>query len=230
MFRSIIILFLVAFVVSISAGSISAVGNESKKSEIQAMLEEKRQARDVKRAEILEKIDAKKLEIQGLRENIAAKKLEIRERQASKQAELKEKAIDRIKSIFTKILMRLNAALVRLDRVADRIASRIDKLQARGVDTSLAEAALLGAEPLGAAAQVAIDNAALEIEGIDSANTSVRDAANAARVVVRNAKDALKAYHKGLVAAIIELRANVKADTEATGEADVEATEEAETE
>src|SRR3989344_3764098 len=65
-------------------------------------------------------------------ENLREKKKEIRENIATKQAEIKERVVGRIKEIFSMMLKRHNAALERLDKIAERIASRIDKLKARG--------------------------------------------------------------------------------------------------
>jgi len=129
------------------------------------------------------------------------------ERVATKQAEVKKNVVEKIKTIFTRILKRLNAALTRLDKIAERIASIIDKLKGRGVDTTKAETALASAESLGARAASAISDAQAKIDAIDAQSTSVRDAVHAAKDAVRSARQALFDYHKGLVAAIREVKA-----------------------
>src|SRR3990167_2038748 len=129
------------------------------------------------------------------------------ERVATKQAEVKKNVVEKIKTIFTRILKRLNAALTRLDKIAERIASRIDKLKGRGVDTTKAETALASAESLGARAASAISDAQAKIDAIDAQSTSVRDAVHASKDAVRSARQALFDYHKGLVAAIREVKA-----------------------
>ena len=124
---------------------------------------------------------------------------ETREKIATKTAEIRKQVVLRIKSVFLKILRRYGAALARLDKIADRLASRIDKLKARGVDTSQAEEALVSAQNLGAAASSAIDDAKLKVDAIDPELTSVKNAVIGAKDAVKSAKQALKNYHKGLV-------------------------------
>jgi len=143
----------------------------------------------------------------GVAAKIQEKREDFKQRSASKQAELKGKVVEKIKKVFLRILDRLNTAIKRLDKIADRIASRIDKLKAKGVNTSGAEAALLAAESKGSAAAVAIDNAKSQIDAIDAASSSVPDTVHTARNAVRDAKQALKDYHKSLVETIKLLKA-----------------------
>jgi len=147
-----------------------------------------------KRLELKEKRDTK---IQDFKEKVA-----------TRQSELRTKTVNRIKTYFSKILRRLTAAQTRLDKIEDRIASRIDKLKEKGVDTSKAEAALIQAENAGSAAASAIDNAQLEIGAIDAQSATVREAVSAAKTAVKQAKQALVSYHKALVAAIRQLKAS----------------------
>ena len=97
--------------------------------------------------------------------------------------------------------------MARLDKIAQRIATRIDKLKARGVDTSSAESALLAAETKGLAAAAAIENAQAQIDAIDPTSASVRDAVHSARDAIGSAKKAVGEYHKALVSAIRNLKA-----------------------
>lgn len=163
--------------------------------------EEKLQELRLKREEL------KKQNQERQEQRITTVRDDFKERVATKQAEVRQKVVERIKTIFTKILKRFNAALARLDKIAERIASRIDKLKNRGVDTSKAETALAGAESLGAKAASAISDAQVKIDAIDAQSASVVDAVHAARSAVQSVKQALFDYHKGLVAAIRELKA-----------------------
>ena len=146
-------------------------------------------------------------DLQERRQETLERHQAVKEQVATKQAEARQRVVKRIKAVFEKILQRLNAALVRLDKIADRIASRIDKLQAKGVDTSKAEAKLLEAEKLGSQAKATIDDAQAKIAVIDPASTTVKDAVHQVVETVRSAKKALFDYHKALVAAIRELKA-----------------------
>src|SRR3989344_2830871 len=145
---------------------------------------------------------------QEILERQREKREDVREKIATKQAQLRERTVLKVKSVFSKILRRYNAALARLDKIAGKIATRIDKLKARGVDTSAAEAALLNAESKGSAAAVAIDSAQAQIDAIDPSSLTVKDAVHVARNAIGDAKRALREYHKALVNAITKLKSS----------------------
>jgi hypothetical protein len=126
---------------------------------------------------------------------------------ASEAAGLRQKTVSGIKVVFENILSRFDAALLRLDKIANRIASRFDKLSAGGVNTSVAQAALLNAENLGASAKKSIDKAKSNVAAIDASSTTVRDAVHTAVASVKEAKVALQAYQKSLVSALKNLKA-----------------------
>lgn len=125
---------------------------------------------------------------------------------ASGAAGLRQKAVEAIKTAFENILSRFDAALLRLDKIANRIAARIDKLNSKGVDTSAAKAALLNAEKSGAAAKQAIDKAKSDVSAIDTTST-VKDAVHSAVASVKAAKGSLMSYQKALVLAVRNLKA-----------------------
>ena len=154
------------------------------------------------------KRDEAKQRLQDRREEIQQKRDETGDKVEERLEIAKQKIAERIKKVFAVIVRRLNAALVRLDRIAERIATRIDKLNERGVNTTAAEEALASAEVLGAGAAQAVGDASAAIEAIDTTDLSVREAMHAAKDAIGAVKDALKAYHKGLVAAIRELKAS----------------------
>lgn len=126
---------------------------------------------------------------------------------ASEAAGLRQKTVSAIKVVFENILSRFDAALLRLDNIASRIASRLDKLSAVGVNTSVAQTALINAESLGANAKKSIDKAKSDVAAIDASSTTVRDAVHKAVASVKDAKTALQAYHKSLVSAFKNLKA-----------------------
>jgi len=160
--------------------------------------------------ELREKREGIKLRIQEKREAIQDKKAERMAKVEEKLEASKQRIAEKIKKLLATMVRRLSAALVRLDGIAERIASRIDKLDDKGVDTSGAQQALADAEILGAEAAEAVGGAAAAIEGIDTADKSAREIISEARGVIRETKGVLKAYHKGLVAAIVELKASSK--------------------
>lgn len=157
-----------------------------------------------KRQEKLEKLADKR---QEKIDKLESKRAEIKDKSASREAGIKQRIVEKIKKVFTKILERLQAALERLDNLAVRIATRIDKLNEKGVDTSKAETELAEAESLGAFAAQSIADAQAAVDAIDPQSTSVRDAVGLAKEAVRSAKETLSAYHKALVEALRELKA-----------------------
>jgi chromosome segregation ATPase len=101
------------------------------------------------------------------------------------------------------------AALNRLDKILARIQSRIDKLEARGIDTSSVDDEKALAEAKKVAAENAINDAKAKIAAIDPASSTVRSAVQTANQAVRNAKKALQEYHrslKNIIAALKQIR------------------------
>lgn len=143
---------------------------------------------------------------QEIRQNVKSQ-VGLNGKLASGAAGLKQKTVSGIKAVFENILSRFDAALLRLDKIANRIASRIDKLSAGGVSTSAAQTALINAENLGANAKKSIDKAKSDVAAIDATSTTVRDAVHIAVGSVKEAKTALQAYHKSLVSVLRNLKA-----------------------
>lgn len=177
--------------VSIFAFSLTPVFAENLPGGIQARLEQLRQNRE---------------KLQEIRQDIKSD-VGLRNSVASGTAQLRQRAVDTIKTVFVAILSRFDAALLRLDNIASRMASRIDKLTARGINTSAAQAALLQAETAGANAKQAIDKAKADVGAIDSSSTTVRQAVQVAVNSVKAAKSALKVYQTALVSVLKDLKA-----------------------
>lgn len=143
----------------------------------------------------------KKLEIQDKKQEFRNEHEASREQEASKQAEVKAKVQENLTKRLSNTKRHLNLYLERLDKIAAKIASRIVKFKAKGVDTTKAEAKLAEAKILGSSAKIAIDKAVLDI-GSATDKASVDNAINS----VKAAKTALFNYHKGLVFALRELK------------------------
>lgn len=192
-------IFVSASVVSLcSASLIYAQGTTT--NSVENRLQEMRE----KRAQVIQNREQK---MDELRQRQEERRDQVIERLATREAQIRERTVSRIKHVFANILNRFNAALGRLDKIAQRIASRIDKLKAKGVNTAGAEAALASAEQKGSAAALAISNAKSQIEAVDASSSSVRDAVHSAVNATRDAKQALKDYHKALVEALRQLKA-----------------------
>lgn len=145
-----------------------------------------------KRIEVKQGFKDKKLEI----------KSELKEKEASRRAELKDKIKENVTKRLSMVNRNLNAYLLRLDKISGKIESRIKKLGEKGVNTSKAEAKLAEAKLLRDKAKVAIDKAAS-----DSLAVADRATLDTALASIKEAKNALFIYHKGLVETLRELKA-----------------------
>lgn len=153
----------------------------------------------------LETLREKREELREFKQDIKSQ-IGLNGKVASEAAGLRQKVVINIKAVFENILLRFDVALLRLDNIANRIATRIDKLSASGVNTSAAQTALLNAENAGASAKKAIDKAKLDVASIDASSTTVRDAVHSALASVKDAKLALQAYQKSLIAVLKNLK------------------------
>lgn len=201
--RELFVPFLLAIFVSASVVSLCSASLIYAQGTTTNSVENRLQEMREKRQQILQNREQK---MDELRQRQEEKRDQLKERLATREAQIRERTVNRIKQVFVNILKRFNAALGRLDKIAQRIASRIDKLKAKGVNTAGAEAALVSAEQKGSAAALAISNAKSQIDAVD-ASSSVRDAVHSAVNATRDAKQALKDYHKALVEAIRQLKA-----------------------
>src|SRR3989344_7212265 len=110
--REVLLPFVVAFFVSVavslcSAGVVYAENSTSAEGRLEEFREKRQEIRD-----------QHKEKRETVRENVSAKRGDIREKIATKQAELRQRTVAKIKCVFSKILARLNAALARLDKIA----------------------------------------------------------------------------------------------------------------
>ena len=142
----------------------------------------------------------------------AEQRTEVRERIQARRAEI-------LHSLTTLMVKRLNAAIERELKLADRIDSRIAKLKENQIVTTEAEAKILLARTKISEAKVAVAAAEAKIaEIVAAANTSAVAAAEAdfgkpVRDEMNKAKEAIFAAHKALVDAVVSLKANIKAVT-----------------
>lgn len=134
------------------------------------------------------------------------RKDELREKAASRAAEFWGKRKEIVKRFLTKALEKLTNAVARLDRIANKIQKRINKLADKGVNVSSMQAALDDCADSKAAALAAIDAAKLKVEAI-SDNGKADGTAKDAYAAVRSAKEAVFSYHKCLVGVLRQLKA-----------------------
>lgn len=140
------------------------------------------------------------------RAQLKERKEELREKSASRAAERWEKRKEIVKRFSTKALEKLTNAVARLDKIAEKIQKRINKLNEKGVDVSSMQASLDDCADSKAAALAAIDAAKLKVEAI-SDDGKVDGTAKDAYGAVRSAREAVWNYHKCLVGVLRQLKA-----------------------
>ncbi|MBI2599115.1 hypothetical protein HYW40_02775 [Candidatus Curtissbacteria bacterium] len=169
----------------------------------------KKDARDTKkdaRGEIREKRedirDTRKERREEIKERLQAKRVELKERFEKKRKELKDKRFERIVERFRKIANIRREALARLDALADKIQSRIDKLEEAGIDVSAMQAALDACEATKSGADAAIDDSENSSAAVDFDAANAKGLAQAQVAAIRQSNGALKSYHSCLVGVI----------------------------
>ena len=132
-------------------------------------------------------------------------------------AEMREKMMERrgeiLKRIADKMIVRLNAAVDRLTKLADRADSRIAKLKERGADMSKAEANIAITRTKITEAKAAINAALGTLDtaviqaNVSASTTKPSDPGKIVRTSLQKARESVFAAHKALVTAIASIKA-----------------------
>jgi hypothetical protein len=186
-----------------------------------AAMEAEREAAKVNR-------EASFVEMQAERETIMTeRKADMASSSEARQAAMQERraaldvrAQERITNLAANISNRMDAAVVRLTQIIDRLTARTAELESKGVDTDEAEGHI-------AAAKTAVDAAALLISDIDeemaaaTGSESPRENWTAARETFIGVKAELMKARESLRAAVASLKAAVAENGVGSGVSDV---------
>jgi exonuclease VII small subunit len=150
--------------------------------------------------------------VTDVRENLQDRAEELREDREEKRdvrrAELSEKRKDRIRAYMERMLKRFRAAIARLSKLADRIESRIVKLEERDLDLSDAKTLL-------AEGRVEIVNAETGLASVMPAleealaGNEPKEAFQKVREILSAVKQDIKDAHAKLVEAIRAIKASL---------------------
>ena len=160
--------------------------------------------RDVKRAEIEQRIEERK-------KLIEEKKLEIQKRvevkKASAEARLSENRIEKIRAYWQRLKTRLLAAVERIERLVERIESRLAKVEegSSDSDTTSINDDLEKAKALLSDASVKIETADELVEDA-LASQNPKEAFKVVRNLVKDIKEDLVEVHRLLVHLIGDIR------------------------
>lgn len=140
-------------------------------------------------------------------EELKARRQETEEKLKEKRQVLKDKRYEKFLERIQKVLKNRSEHLQRLDNIHDKIQSRIDKLKARGIDVSSAQAALVACSDSKAAAQASIKSAEDGISNIDFNSTTAADQAKAQVKAIEQGNGAVKTYYDCLNGVLKTLKA-----------------------
>lgn len=148
----------------------------------------------------------------GTNETAAERQVERQAVADERRAALTERLQERFTNLAANMSNRMEAAITRLSNIANRLESRIDKLQANNVDTAAAEATLASARLSLNEATTALTNIDIDVAEFVSAEDA-RTAWTTTRTQFVTARDHIKTAHTELRATIAALKSAV-ANTE----------------
>jgi hypothetical protein len=214
------------------------------RAEMQERLEDPKTDVEQKRLEAQERIEERKAEVE---QNIANTKAEIEQKRVEAQERLEERKVEMeqkreefrlrmdekkrslINAYAERMMNRMNIALNRLEGVAERITSRIEKLDPEKFDTSTAIESLAVAEVQIEALRTKIDETLVDFETAYDAADPQTEFANIRTTIQAIAAD-IRDVHQTLVDAVATLRTQVTDEAEAqTGDTTPEGDTEEET-
>jgi hypothetical protein len=165
------------------------------------------------RAETRARLEARQAEMEERR-------AEMEERRSQIQVMLSERVQVRIENFANGLFRALDAGVLRLENIAERIDSRIEKLEDDGMDMSAQAELLLNAEVEIDEAETEIAEARVELEAMLSSDTP-REALENVRTALSEAKQALREARQALIETVQSIK-------RAMGEQEVNAEAEAE--
>ncbi|MBU3925574.1 hypothetical protein KJ763_00180 [Patescibacteria group bacterium] len=137
-----------------------------------------------------------KQRIEEQKENMAQKFTAQKEKL---QQRLEETKRIRVRAYWGRIMGRMGIAVIRLERIADRIDSRLDKLQENGADISEPQVLLETAKTKIADAKLAVENVKTKIEEILNSDADAKDIFQQIKDELSAVKQTIKDAHSALV-------------------------------
>ena len=166
--------------------------------ELRQELEEKRAEMEEKRAELEAKAEERRLErekkAEERRAQIEEKRAEMTEKRAEFQKEIAERRIENTSRVIL-------ATVERLEGIADRIQSRIEKVVEAGNDTTESEAYLNAAR----ADLLAARESAADFDDLDLTSDNAQENFDLIKVSAAVAKDHIRSAHENLRNAVSPL-------------------------
>jgi len=166
--------------------------------ELRQQLEEKRAEMETKRAELEAKAEERRMEreqqAEERRAQIEEKRAEMTQKRAEFQKEIAQRRVENVGKVTL-------ATIERLEGIADRIQSRIEKVAEAGNDTSESEAYLNAARADLEAAKASV----ADFDDLDLTSDNAQENFDLIKVSATEAKDHIRSAHENLKNAVIPL-------------------------
>jgi hypothetical protein len=158
---------------------------------------------------------------QDVREKVGDVRRQIREKRQEIRQRLAERKKIRIKAFFNRMAKRMDFAVIRLNKLADRIESRLNKFEQMGKDIGDSRVLLEEARTAILSAKTAIEEAKSKIDEVLESDEP-RTAFGQIRSLVHEVRDSIKAAHQALVNVIRNLKPRAMPEKEQVSEQESE--------
>lgn len=131
------------------------------------------------------------------------------EAQAQRRAQLSIRVAERITNLAANVSNRMEAAIARLGSIADRLESRMNKLEGNNVDITLARASLESAHMELAAARDSLSDIDVEVLAATGSENPIQAWQNT-RATYKTAKEHIVTAHNLMKQTVLELKTAVQ--------------------
>ena len=207
-------LFIVTSIIALVAFGNIALAEETRtasttRNQIKDIRKEQLEKQKEMREETKNRIDTLRDEAKDRRENASTSRATTtrEERKENRVDERMQRQREIIKAHFTKMMRRLDAAVLRLEKLAARMDTRIDKLTAKGVDMTKAKEKMTIARGKIADAKQAIADARTAADALVNSEKP-KELFGDIRKLIKKAEQTVKDAHRALVEALREIKAS----------------------
>lgn len=145
-----------------------------------------------------------------IRDQVEAKKEAVQNQMEERRSNALDKIKERVSDLMAKVIKRFEAAVERLEKLSDRIESRIKKMEAGGIDVIKAKELLATANLKIEVAKASVAGITLPltntVSGTSSTTALVKEKYSLLRTQIAEAKEDIKAAHAALVDVIRNLK------------------------
>ena len=180
-----------------------------KQAQMQEQRDEQKAIMDERREAMASQTDAMREKVEERREDMASRTDAVREKIEERKAVISERIKNRILALADNVTRKMKAAIGRLTQIIGRFETRIDTLEARGVDGSAAQAKLDEATGHLARASSILENEVNTHVDATVGSDDPRAAWQAGKAKFSEAREAIRSAHQAIREALALLKAAV---------------------